>query len=79
MQKLAERKTRLQFETLVTENRRPITVLVEPWGLRLRLKGTRIGREITWQKVWQRAQGEFVLHPAWPRVRSSKSTRKGGE
>lgn len=56
MTKLICRRRRLMFETPFLIGRRPLIVLVETWGLRLREKGLR-DRDlpITWAQVWNRA------------------------
>ena len=43
------------FETPLLIGKRPLVVLVEPWGLGLRLKGCRQNLTITWAQVWNRA------------------------
>ena len=56
MTRLIDRRRRLVFETPCLIGKRPLTVRVEPWGLRLREKGLRAeSLSITWAQVWNRA------------------------
>ncbi len=56
MTRLIDRRTRLVFETPLLIGKRPLIVVVEPWGLRIRQKGRRHqGLSITWAQVWNRA------------------------
>ncbi len=43
------------FETPLLVGKRPLVVLVEPWGLGLRQKGGHWCLSITWAQVWNRA------------------------
>jgi hypothetical protein len=56
MQRITDRKTRLAFETPFLVGKRPLIVVVEPWGLRLREKSLRAHNlPITWAQIWNRA------------------------
>jgi hypothetical protein len=55
MTRLIDRRRRLVFETPLLIGKRPLVVLVEPWGLDLRPKGCRHSLTITWAQVWNRA------------------------
>jgi len=56
MTRLIDRRTRLAFETPFLIGKRPLIVVVEPWGLRIREKGRRrLALSITWAQVWNRA------------------------
>lgn len=56
MTRLIDRQRRLVLETPLLIGKRPLVVLVEPWGLRLREKGRRRhSLSITWAQVWNRA------------------------
>ena len=43
------------METSLLIGKRPLVVLVEPWGLGLRQKGCHWCLSITWAQVWNRA------------------------
>ncbi len=43
------------FETPLLVGKRPLVVLVEPWGLGLRQKACHWRLSITWAQVWNRA------------------------
>jgi hypothetical protein len=53
--RLIDRQRRLVLETPLLIGKRPLVVLVERWGLRLRPKGYRDNLHITWAQVWNRA------------------------
>jgi hypothetical protein len=55
MTALLERKTKLMLETPLTIQGRPVVAHVEPWGLKLRLKGCSHALEITWAQIYNRA------------------------
>lgn len=55
MTRLIDRQRRLVFETPLLVGKRPLVVLVEPWGLGLRQKGCHESLTITWAQVWNRA------------------------
>jgi len=55
MKRLIDRQRRLVFETPLLIGKRPLVVMVESWGLRLRPKGCRQGLSISWAQVWNRA------------------------
>ncbi len=55
MTRLVDRRRRLVLETPFLVGKRPLVVLVEPPGLRLRPKGHRDNFPITWAQVWNRA------------------------
>ena len=55
MTRLIERRRRLVLETPLLFGKRALVVLVEPWGLALRLKGCHQPLPITWAQVWNRA------------------------
>ena len=55
MMRLIDRRRRLVLETPLLIGKRPLVVLVEPWGLALRQKGCHQNLSITWAQVWNRA------------------------
>jgi len=55
MTRLIDRRRRLVLETPLLIGKRPLVVLVEPWGLALRQKGCHQNLSITWAQVWNRA------------------------
>jgi len=56
MTRLIDRRRRLVLETPLLIGKRPLIVVVEPWGLRIREKGRRQGDlPITWAQIWNRA------------------------
>jgi hypothetical protein len=55
MTPLVERRTKLTLETPLTVQGRPVVAHVEPWGLKLRLKGCSHSVEITWAQIYNRA------------------------
>jgi len=55
MTRLIDRRRRLVFETPCLIGKRPMVVIVEPWGLALRQKGCHQNLSITWAQVWNRA------------------------
>jgi len=55
MTRLIDRRRRLVLETPLLIGKRPLVVLVEPWGLALRQKGCHQNLPITWAQVWNRA------------------------
>ena len=55
MTRLIDRRRRLGLETPLLIGKRPLVVLVEPWGLTLRQKGCHQNLSITWAQVWNRA------------------------
>ena len=55
MTRLIDRRRRLVLETPLLIGKRPLVVLVEPWGLTLREKGCHQNLSITWAQVWNRA------------------------
>ena len=68
MTRLRERKTRLLFETEATARYRgkERAIVIEPdvrgYTLALRLKGTRVRYEISWEAVFDRAAKIYVDH-----------------
>jgi hypothetical protein len=52
---ILKRKTRLIIETPCIIQRRPLVAHVEPYGLELRLKGTRTRFVISWAQIYNRA------------------------
>lgn len=55
MTRLIDRRRRLVFETPFLVGKRPLVVLVHPWGLGLRPKACRRSLTISWAQVWNRA------------------------
>ena len=55
MTRLIDRRRRLVLETPLLIGKRPLVVVVEPWGLTLRQKGCHQNLSITWAQVWNRA------------------------
>jgi len=55
MTRLIDRRRRLVLETPLLISKRPLVVIVEPWGLALRQKGCHQSLSITWAQVWNRA------------------------
>ena len=55
MTRLIDRRRRLVLETPLLIGKRPLVVVVEPWGLALRQKGCHQNLSITWAQVWNRA------------------------
>jgi hypothetical protein len=55
MTRLIDRRRRLVLETPLLIGKRPVVVVVEPWGLALRQKGCHQNLSITWAQVWNRA------------------------
>ena len=55
MTRLIDRRRRLVLETPLLIGKRPLVVLVEPWGLALRQKGRHQNLSITWAQIWNRA------------------------
>ncbi len=55
MTRLIDRRRRLVLETPLLIGKRALVVLVKPWGLCLRPKGSRQYLTITWAQVWNRA------------------------
>lgn len=56
---LSKRKSKLQFETSANVRNRNIMVEVSPFGMRLRLKGTRTTYEVSWEgALWQGIKNE---------------------
>jgi hypothetical protein len=55
MTRLIDRRRRLVLETPLLIGKRPLVVLVEPWGLALRQKGCHQNLSITWAQIWNRA------------------------
>ncbi|MCL5005939.1 MAG: hypothetical protein M1404_05345 [Acidobacteria bacterium] len=55
MTSILKRKTKLIFETPFLIGRRPMTVLIEAHGLRVRPKRSRHAFEISWAQIFNRA------------------------
>jgi hypothetical protein len=55
MTRLIDRRRRLVLETPLLIGKRPLVVVVQPWGLVLRQKGCHQNLTITWAQVWNRA------------------------
>ncbi len=63
------------FETPLVIGKRPLVVLVEPWGLGLRQKGCHWCLSITWAQVWNRAA---IVAAEQKRAKGAKKgSRKG--
>ncbi len=75
MTRLIDRRRRLVFETPLLIGKRPLVVLVEPWGLGLRQKGYRLCLSITWAQVWNRAA--IIAAERKRAERSKRGSRKG--
>lgn len=64
MTPLRDRKTRLTFETdqeLRYRGRlRPVVVMPQPWFCAVRLKGTRVAYEISWETIFKHAAQIFA-------------------
>jgi hypothetical protein len=83
MTRLIDRQRRLVLETPLLIGKRPLVVVLEPWGLALRQKGCHQGFSITWAQVWNRA-GVIAAEQRLAQKRSSgansifaKGERKG--
>jgi hypothetical protein len=72
MTRLIDRRRRLVLETPLLIGKRPLVVLVEPWGLALRQKGCHQNLSITWAQVWNRA----AIIAAERSLESRRSRRK---
>jgi len=75
MTRLIDRRRRLVFETPLLVDKRPLVVLVEPWGLGLRQKGCHWCLSITWAQVWNRAA--IIAAEQRRAERSQRGARKG--
>lgn len=73
MTALLERKTKLTLEIPLTIQGRPVVAHVEPWGLKLRLKGCSHALEITWAQLYNRA----AVIAADKRMAERKARRNG--
>ncbi len=60
------------LETPLLIGKRPLVVLVKPWGLALRQKGLHQSLSITWAQVWNRA----AMIAAERKRAESQSSRK---
>lgn len=74
MTRLIDRQRRLVLEAPLLIGKRPLVVLVEPWGLCLRPKGCRQSLTITWAQVWNRAA--MIAAEQSRAERSKRSPRK---
>ena len=72
MTRLVDRRRRLVLETPLLIGKRPLVVVVEPWGLALRQKGRHQNLSITWAQVWNRA----AIIAAERKLESRRSRRK---
>jgi hypothetical protein len=72
MTRLVDRRRRLVLETPLLIGKRPLVVVVEPWGLALRQKGCHQNLSITWAQVWNRA----AIIAAERRLESRRCRRK---
>ena len=75
MTRLIDRRRRLVLETPLLIGKRPLVVLVEPWGLALRQKGCHQNLSITWAQVWNRAT---VIAAEQKRAKKRSSSKEEG-
>jgi hypothetical protein len=75
MTRLIDRQRRLVLETPLLIGKRPLVILVEPWGLGLRQKGCRQNLTVTWAQVWNRAA--IIAAEQTRAERLERGSRKG--
>ena len=76
MTRLIDRRRRLVLETPLLIGKRPLVVIVEPWGLALRQKGCHQILSITWAQVWNRAA---IIAAEQKRTERTKGGSRKGE